>query len=246
MGILCNGMRARRALVILAVTGIAAGASHASSEWIEPRSNDAAEYAVLAQLPLGVGELFAINGSLDAFETVTNDAGSGGGSGGGEGGGLPFSSGQDFFQIFIPNPGMFSAEVVSAAFNSKLYLFSMSGQGLLTNDNMASGDPLSRITPMAIDGSFTLTMPGVYAIGISGNSNAPSSIGGPIFPTNPLGVQGPTGPGGAFPHGDWLGDQSVGGYRIEFTGAYFVPAPGTAGMIGLMGLLMNRRRRARG
>ncbi|MBY0313024.1 MAG: hypothetical protein K2W85_13210 [Phycisphaerales bacterium] len=242
MNSLCLGGRAQRALVGLGVCGIAAGASHASNEWIEPRSNDAAEYAILGQIPIGVGSLFAINGSLDSFEM---NPGSGSGSGGGSGGGLPYSSGQDFFQIYIPNPSVFSAEVVSAPFNSKLYLFNMSGFGLLTNDNISSGNTLSRITPSAVDGSFTLTVPGIYAIGISGNLNAPLSSGGPIFPTIPFGVQGPTGPGGAFTHNDWQGDQSLGGYRIELTGAEFLPTPGTGGALALMGVLGLRRRRAR-
>lgn len=241
MSTVCN-----RALIVPACVGLglcvlATRPALAASEWIEPRSNDAGEYAVLAQIPIGEDKITAINGHLDAFETITDGA-----SGGGSGVGLPFSSGQDFFQIYIPSPADFRAHVVSASFDSKLYLFNLSGQGLLSNDDIAPGNPLSLITPAAADGSFLLTAPGIYAIGISGVANFPISAGGAIFPTLPFDVQGPTGPGGGLTHIGWGGDQSIGAYRIEFLGAYFVPAPGTAGMVGLMGLAALRRRRARG
>lgn len=219
---------------IAVLTVATGGATACASDWIEPRSNDAGEFVSIAQIPFEnvFAQLDSITGSLDAFEPNSR--------------GGPVFMGQDLFQIYIQDPVNFSARTVATGsgfdIDTKLYLFSLSGHGLLTNNNISSANTYSELLATSTDGMFQITTPGVYVIGVTGASNSAAAGVNPIFPTIPVGILGPTGPGGAMVHNNWLGTAAVGDYRIEFTGVYSVPAPGAAGL-AVMGLLLGNRRR---
>ncbi len=222
----------RRLVMALAVSVGGAACAHAS-DWIEPRSNDAGEFASFAQIPFEnvFAQLDSITGSLDAFEP--NSRG--------------IFMGQDLFQIYIQNPSTFSARTVATGsgfdVDTKLFLFSMSGLGLLVNDNVSSSSQYSELLASSTGGVFQITTPGVYVIGVTATSNSAASGVNPIFPTFTTGIHGPTGPGGAGVHDNWLGSAGVGDYRIELTGVYSVPAPSAAGLLSLALFAANRRNR---
>lgn len=238
-----HGPRGRSPMSVVglaAIAGVAVSSAHAT-DWLEPRINDqdAAEFWQEAQVPLGIGELESITGRLDGvFE----------GPGFGAPPGVPDY--QDMFLISIPIPSLFSARTVPFGFediDTELFLFSVTGQGLLNNDNeFAPPIFFSKITPNATDGTFNLIAPGNYVIGVAGSGNVPTSGGLAIFDkaTSSLEISGPDGPGGAGVHDGWITNEISGRYVIELTGAaYVVPAPG-AGAIGLLGLMaLGRRRR---
>lgn len=222
---------------LVALAGVSVSNAHAT-DWLEPRINDqdAGEFWQEAQVPVGIGELESITGRLDGgFE----------GPGFGAPPGVPDY--QDLFLISIPIPSLFSARTVPFGFediDTELFLFSVNGFGLLNNDN-EFGPPIffSKIVPNATDGSFNLTAPGLYVIGVAGAGNVPTSSGLAIFnKSNSLEISGPDGAGGGGVHDGWVTNEVVGRYVIELTGAAYVPAPG-AGAVGLLGLLALARRR---
>lgn len=235
-----HGPRGRSFMGIVglaALAGVGVSSAHAT-DWLEPRINDqdAGEFWSEAQVPIGIGELQSITGELTgAFD----------GPGFGAPPGLPDY--QDMFLISIPVPSIFSARTVPFGFadiDTELFLFSVNGLGLLNNDN-EFGPPIffSRILPNATDGSFNLTAPGNYVIGVAGAGNVPTSTGLAIFnKSNSLEISGPDGPGGGGVHDGWVPNDVTGRYVIELTGAAYVPAPG-AGAAGLLGLLALARRR---
>ena len=147
---------------LVALAGVSVSNAHAT-DWLEPRINDqdAGEFWQEAQVPVGIGELESITGRLDGgFE----------GPGFGAPPGVPDY--QDLFLISIPIPSLFSARTVPFGFediDTELFLFSVTGFGLLNNDN-EFGPPIffSKIVPNATDGSFNLTAPGLYVIGVAG------------------------------------------------------------------------------
>lgn len=214
----------------------AAAQPAAASDWIEPRNQDAGEFVAFAQVPVGIGELETITGVLDGPVNP----------GFGQPPGVPDF--QDLFMIQIVTPSAFTARTVPFGFadiDTELYLFDLSGFGLLNNDNEL-GPPnfFSRIVPMATDGTFTLTTPGFYVIGVAAAGNIPTSAGGPIFAkSNSLEVSGPDGPGGAMPHTGWITNEVNGRYVIELTGTAYVPAPGAGAAMLLATLAGSRRRR---
>lgn len=223
-----------RAMAILAAGLAAPGAL--ATDWIEPRSNDgdAGEFAFAAQVPVGVGQLNSITGVLDGGARLR-----------GAPPGVPDF--QDLFLINIPTPTAFTARTVPfnfEDFNTQLFLFSATGQGLLANDNENASLLFSRILPQATDGSFNLMVPGNYVIGIAGSGMRPTAGGLDIFPTTPLtNVHGPTGPGGGGVHDGWDGPETTGRYIIQFTGAAYVPAPSACAILTVGALMAARRRR---
>ena len=95
-----------------------------------------------------------------------------------------------------------------------------------SHDDPVDGGPQSTIPA----GSLTLAA-GYYDLLITGSGRYAASAGGAIFPnytdgsTDPTGVYGPTGPGGASPFSNYFGNSSEGGrYSIALTGAQFVAA----------------------
>lgn len=224
----------------VAVLMVSAGAAHAY-DWIEPRDNDAGKVIPAAQIPMGVGPLESISGSLD------EQLFPGGGSLFGGSGGVP--DGQDLYLINIVNPSAFTARTVLfgvSDFDTQLVLFSATGFGLLANDNVDSGTQFSRLLPMANDGTgFAVTVPGLYVLGIAGSGNFPIAASGlPLFDLpSPVEISGPDGAGAGMQHFDWAGPVAIGRYRIELTGVESAPAPGAAFVLGMGGLALGIRRR---
>jgi hypothetical protein len=216
----------------------------AGPDWIEGRGIpgvDAGSTIEFAEKVVGVGELETISGSLEAF-------------GGVSGGGISLPDYEDMYVIRIFTPGVFNFRVSSANFDAQLWLFNVTlpGEafGLLANNDRIVDDALvtdPRLTSPANDGTgATVTLPGVYAIAISGLGRVPVSAGGNIFSfASATEISGPDGPGGTLPHIDWTGVGQTGDYVIEVTdvGFFDVPAPGSLGTLVIAGVFAARRRR---
>lgn len=209
-----------------------ASSAHAQI-WIEPRISDAGAFVPGAQETTGVGPLTAIVGQLDGAADL----------------GLPDI--QDMYAIFVSDPANFSATTVAvgggADFNTNLWLFNANARGRLGNRDFQLGSDFSRLLPVADDGTFTLTAPGIYYLAITGGvGHRPlGSNGEAIFDfATALELSGPDGGGASFAHNAWaLGAPEIGTYRIELTGVSYIPAPGSAGAILLAATLAARRRR---
>ena len=165
----------------------------------------------------------------------------------------------DAFQIYISSPSTFSATTTGFApgvnnFDSQLFLFTLDGVGIVANDDdSASGSAQSTLPAGS---SFTASLaPGYYVLLITGSGQFPASSGGLIFNnwtdgmTDPTGVYGPTGPGGASAISSFGGSSNEGGaYSIALTGVSVVvsavPEP-TSLALGLAGALMLMARRRR-
>jgi len=166
----------------------------------------------------------------------------------------------DAFEIYINSPSQFSATTAgftpgSNSFDSQLFLFSLSGKGIVANDDDAAWGSQSTIPA---GNSFTSALtPGYYILLISGNGKSPASSGGLIFPswtdgvTDPTGLYGPSGPGGGLAISSFGGSSNEGGaYSIALTGVTAgpvaaVPEPGSLslGLLGGLALVAYRRRR---
>ena len=200
--------------------------------WIEPRDSDAGRTVPTAQVPIGIGDLVGIQGVLD---------------GGADSGVLDY---EDLFAIQVTDPLSFSATTITlgggADVDTNLWLFAPSGNGLLGNLDFPGGGPFSRLLPIADDGSFALTAPGLYYIGVSGGSaNRPTSGANQIFHfLTPLELSGPDGPGGAGVLSNWTGGGEIGAYFIQLTGVSYVPSPGIAPIFGFALISAQRRRRS--
>ncbi|MDY0746016.1 DVUA0089 family protein [Paucibacter sp. R3-3] len=224
--------------------GLALGTSHAAFAGSYTEVGDAGD------IVSGAAQMVTGN----AGETVSAIKGMLGSSAGG-------TTEADAFEIYISSPTKFSASTAgftpgSNSFDSQLFLFSLDGKGIVANDDDASSGSQSTIPA---GNSFTSALtPGYYILLISGNGNSPASTGGLIFPswtdgvTDPTGVYGPTGPGGALAISSFGGTSNEGGaYSITLTGVTAgpvaaVPEPGTLGLGLLGGLALMAYRRRRG
>ncbi len=213
-------------------------AAHAGPVWqeIPDGGGDAGALPVDAQVVGGGGALMRIDGSLDGMSL--------------RGGMGDF---QDMYLICVNEPALFKATTVvsgggSATFDTQLFLFHMSGMGLLANDNEGSATMQSTLLPAATDGSgAVLTTPGLYLLAISGFNSDPLSFGGvsPIFDqVSPTEISGPDGAGGSGMITAWSGPGAIGTYSIFLEGVKRVPGPGApvAGLFA-MALIASRRRR---
>jgi hypothetical protein len=188
---------------------------------------DAGELPMTAQLT-GGEELLTIFGSISNFQD------------------------SDLYCIHITDPTDFSVETFfsgdSEVQDTQLTLFDENGKGLAASDDMSDTDLFSRITS-----ADTPVGPGIYLLGISAFDRDPMSPGGYIFPnTKFVGVQGPTGPGGAGLLTRWSNTGfETGGYQIELRGVAgcvsepsIVPAFAVVITIGC--IFQHRRLRRRG
>jgi hypothetical protein len=139
----------------------------------------------------------------------------------------------DLFQIYISDPATFSANTLFTTpgvnnFNTSLFLFNLEGFGVYANDD-ATGSQ----SALPAGNALSPTTAGLYYIAISGSGFSPVSEDGAIFP-EPDGVTilfddvlGPTGVGGAKILSGWAGNSgsNFGAYKINLTGATFVPEP---------------------
>lgn len=199
--------------LIAAAALFAASLATAGPNWVEP-SSGAGSTIPTASKPNGIGPLQSISGTLE-----------------GAADGKPLPDYEDIYEIFIANPAAFRARTFtttdggSATFNTLLFLFDPTGQGLLGNDDAMPGEQGSLLLPMSDDGTgVVINLPGTYYLAICGAGNQPLSAGGPIFQfVNPFEISGPDGPGGAMPLANWQGPGQVGDYVIHLEGVEFRP-----------------------
>lgn len=163
------------------------------ARWQE--NGDADDLPGSAQVPLGAGSLNRISGAI----TSGTDA--------------------DMYQICLTGAGTFSADTSvagSATFDTQLFLFDSSGDGVYANDDSGG---LHSLLPA---GGLSPAGAGTYYLAISAFDNDPVSGLGEIFPDTFNAVVGPTGPGGALSITGWNGAGfTVGAYDIALTGAEF-------------------------
>jgi hypothetical protein len=185
---------------------------------------DAGPLPATANFTIGVGSLTEILGTL-----------------------TDITKGADMYEIYISSPATFLATTVGTGkdpiLNPALYLFDASGNGIVGNDNTASGAQAS-----ISDSSLTA---GFYYILIASSGHLPEHGSTLIFGdlTNTTNISLPGSPliidkykeTGATP------SPADGGkdYEIDLTGAQFAsPEPATVGLIGLglAGLAWRARR----
>lgn len=149
----------------------------------------------------------------------------------------------DVYRIFIANPAVFFAEVITpTAFDTQLFLFHNNGAGISFNDDFGTS-VLSRVTGLGL-----IPGPGLYLLGISAYDRDPiNSANQEIWADSPYGSERPVdGPGAGNPvFTDWNGSTSSGGpYTIRLNGAGMVPEPATMVALSLgAALAISRRRR---
>jgi hypothetical protein len=183
--------------------------SFASAIGVE--SGDAGQLTGTAQTFAGSGVLAAIRGAVGSGDMA------------------------DMFRIYLQAGQAFSATTTASAlafnnFDTSLFLFDITGRGLIANDDDPGFGPTSTIS------SYLPGASGFYYLAIAGTGFTPSSAGGNIF-GNLIGQDqvGPTGPGGALPLTGWTSITSEGDlYEILLTNAAegapsngTVPEPGT-------------------
>lgn len=119
----------------------------------------------------------------------------------------------DLFLIEIADPTVFAA-IVSASFDSQLWLFDERGSPILSNDDQGIG----ALNPALAAGS--VKAPGRYYLAISPfNYNAQSLAGLQWFQT-PFATLPPDGPGRLEPLAGWSGNSTLtGSYTISLAGA---------------------------
>lgn len=157
----------------------------------------------------------------------------------------------DIFRFTISNPATFSVTTATSPgtlSDTQLFLFTLSGNGIVTNDDIVSGNVLSTIP--AGDSHFTGLTAGDYLLAISGyNLDASDINGNLIFPTTFPGIFGVNASVG--PLANWTGSGSSGTYRITLTGATFtsaIPEPAATALIFAAGgavVVLFRVRRSR-
>ncbi len=201
---------------------LCAGLGVCGPDWEEPTGDDAGDSTLTSQVPKGSGQLNSLTGKLD-------------------GGNLQAFNGpaapdfQDLYLVRVVSPTTFHIATTSvgggsgtASFDTELFVFRADGSGLLANDNESAGMTGSLITPVATDGSgFSLTVPGLYYIGISGFDSEPLAGMQPALPifdlALPTEISGADGAGGSLGRiVGWSAGGGVGTYVIDIAGCTFV------------------------
>lgn len=206
----------------IALFGLLAIAGTASAS-IYAEVPDAGELPGTAQDVSGVGALTGITGSV-----TVGDA--------------------DMFRIRISNPAAFSAAATGIQGDTTLYLFNLDGTGIAKNDDI-SGSNFESLLPVGA-AQYAGLPAGDYLIAIGGFAYQPFSVAVPSLlseatfdPNVFTGVQSPQNAGPVLSWAQLTSGPSSGNYSIALTGAEFIPAPSTAALLGLGGLLAARRRR---
>jgi hypothetical protein len=206
---------------VLAVAAIAAGAS--AQLWNE--QGDAGDLPGTAQLTMGSGPLNFISGNYGAASDV------------------------DMYGITVTDWSLFSATTVGGTtLDTQLFLFTLGGMGIASNDDSSAGGTLQSLLPVGNANYNSRTNGEQVFLAISQFDRDPVSAGGEIFLDAFTTVHGPDGPGGGSPITGWNGSFSTtGAYRITLTGAEFfsanpVPEPFTMGL-GIAGVAVFARRR---
>ena len=163
----------------------------------------------------------------------------------------------DLYQIFIADPGSFSASTVnSPGFNvsdPQLFLFDSIGNGVYMDDDDESGQNASQST-LPAGHAFGPMTAGVYYLGIGWWNNEPlDALLNPIFEDG-LGVNGPAASSGPLDRWDSRVDNRPDletAYEIRLTGVgsaeAVVPEPATLVLLatGLAGVAHRRLRKTR-
>jgi hypothetical protein len=163
---------------------------------------DAGDLPATAQVPTGTNPFTQIGGTF----TAPGDA--------------------DLYLIDICDLANFSATTVGgpdAGMDTRLYLFTTSGQGVSFNDDVPAGFPgdatlLSRVSNLHV------TTPGQYYLAVTMYDNAPqTSTPANIWNETPFDTErAPDGPGAASALASWTGDGfDTGAYLVTLTGACF-------------------------
>lgn len=130
-------------------------------------------------------------------------------------------------------------------FDTALWLFRLDRRGLLANRNIDSSNELSRILPIATDGTGSrIPGPGRYLLAVSYGDMVPLSNGGQVIfnfsnPPGPDQVSGPDGPGGSMQFASWTPDveRPMVKYRIRISPRDCRPCPGDADGNGVVNFL---------
>jgi hypothetical protein len=137
---------------------------------------------------------------------------------------------QDMYLIKIVNPEGFRASTLGdfggfAGFDAQLFLFKVSGEGLLANLNVTTFDEHPLLLPFSNDGTeVQITSPGLYLLAISGFPSFPRNPDGPLFHFDTqTEVSGPDGNGGSGPINAWTGPGEDGRYSIGLVGVVGIP-----------------------
>lgn len=183
--------------------------SLAGPDWVE--ETDAGSLPPTSQAPKGNGPISSIAGSLLAVTAA---------------GGADM---EDMYTIFIHDPANFVAQTTitgSATFDTQLWLFNVNQRAVLANDDITFGQPGSRISSPANDGTGqTISAPGVFFLAVTGYNNDPvNAFNSALFnQATRIEISGPDGPAGSFPIAGWGTSNESGTYVIRLTGASFPP-----------------------
>ncbi len=226
-------MKRKNALrsVLLCAFGALAPSAWAGPDWVE--NGDAGSSLPFAQITAGVGNIRSIFGSLGASSIVQPDL-------------------EDMYIIRIDDPETFKFEIIDAPFSPAVYLYNITLGGEAIGLLGKRGDGAASVTlgNQATDTTGAqVTLPGLYALVVTFNSNQPFSRTGDIFNFASEGeTSGPDGPGGINPLAGFQSDNggiSPVTYLADVDGVEFavVPSPASFGLLGLAGLVAMRRRR---
>ena len=150
----------------------------------------------MAQVPIGEGELRALDGTV----RESND--------------------DDMFRICTTGTTPFSARATGTP-DLQLFLMDADGRAVAANDDESTS---SRSASLPAGHALLPTTAGVYHLAVSAWDNEPANNAGGIFRNLKVGVNGPRVPG-ADPVLRWnsQGRGSTGRYHVALTGARYCP-----------------------
>lgn len=225
-------LRYSGACALLAASVLAAGPASAAA-WTE--SGDAGQTLGSAQVIANnvPTPLTSINGSFSDFHDV------------------------DLFKIYISNAAAFSATTVGGnLMDTQLFLFTLSGQAVYTNDddaNYASDGANFLFSTLPAGSALGPASAGYYLLGIALSGNDPvNAVNDLLFASGlTTDVRGPAGSLSPKTLADFTGGtffDERGGYTIQLTGAEMtIPEPTTTALallaFGLCGVASSRRGR---